>query len=98
MFGRNELVGYGFVHVPSAPGMHELECSTWRPMSASAADEVSAFFVGGNPQLKSKDMISTNIDRYKLQTRSSGKVTMQISVILKGFSKVGFEFGGGAAK
>ena len=72
MFGRNEMVGYGFVHVPSEPGIHEVECSCWRPLSSSWYDEVQAFFVGGNPQLKSTDMIATNIDRYKLRTRSSG--------------------------
>jgi B9 domain-containing protein 2 len=92
MFGRNELVGYGFVHVPSAPGCHELECSCWRPMSASWSDEVQAFFVGGNPQLKTTDMIANNVDRYKLQTRSSGRVSFRISVMLKGFSKHGFQF------
>lgn len=63
IFGRNELVGYGFVHVPCAPGTHDLECSCWRPMSSSWNDEVNAFFVGGNPQLKAVDMISSNIDR-----------------------------------
>ncbi len=46
--GRNELVGYGFVHVPSAPGVHEVQCSCWRPVSPEWNDEVQAFFVGGN--------------------------------------------------
>ena len=181
MFGRNEMVGYGFVHVPSEPGTHEIECACWRPLSSSWYDEVQvsaflqqpaarrqghllprllppaaaaaasvataaaaagrycptgscptgpaaqataalfgcqtmplvpclragagaapcepagprgaltvlprgvqAFFVGGNPQLKSADMIATNIDRYKLRTRSSGTVRFQLSVLLKG--------------
>ena len=88
-YGRNELVGYGFVHVPSAPGVHEVQCSCWRPMSREWAHEVEAFFVGGNPQLKSEDMIANNIDRYKLRTRSSGCVTFKLQVMLKGFSKYG---------
>lgn len=88
-YGRNELVGYGFVHVPSAPGVHEVQCSCWRPMSREWAHEVEAFFVGGNPQLKSEDMIANNLDRYKLRTRSSGSVTFKLQVMLKGFSKYG---------
>ena len=91
-YGRNELVGYGFVHVPSAPGVHEVQCSCWRPMSREWAHEVEAFFVGGNPQLKSEDMIANNLDRYKLRTRSSGSVTFKLQVMLKGFSKYGFQF------
>ena len=29
--GRNDVVGYGFCHVPTAPGMYELDCPTWLP-------------------------------------------------------------------
>jgi len=97
-YGRDELVGYGFVHVPSAPGIHEVQCSCWRPMSPEWNHEVQAFFVGGNPQLKSTDLIAENIDRYKLRTRSSGRVNFKLQVMLKGFSKYGFQFsaeGGG---
>ena len=90
--GRNELVGYGFVHVPSAPGVHEVQCSCWRPVSPEWNDEVQAFFVGGNPQLKSDDLISKHNDRYKLRTRSSGTVSFKLNVMLKGFSKYGFQF------
>lgn len=23
--------GYGFCHVPTVPGLHEMECVTWKP-------------------------------------------------------------------
>ena len=61
-------------------------------MSPKWDDEVQAFFVGGNPLLKSEDLIATNIDRYKLRTRSSGRVSFKLQVMLKGFSKYGFQF------
>ena len=28
---RNELVGYGFSHLPSSPGLHNIKILTWRP-------------------------------------------------------------------
>ncbi len=31
VFPRNELVGYGFGHIPSTPGLHNLEIPTWQP-------------------------------------------------------------------
>lgn len=31
-FGRSEIYGYGFCHVPTAPGCHSFECVTWRPV------------------------------------------------------------------
>ncbi len=33
-YGRDDLYGYGFVHVPTAPGAHEVECLTWRPVGS----------------------------------------------------------------
>ena len=30
-YGRSELYGYGFCHVPTSPGEHRIECVTWRP-------------------------------------------------------------------
>lgn len=31
-FGRSEIYGYGFCHVPTSPGMHRVEVVTWRPV------------------------------------------------------------------
>ena len=97
MFGHTEMVGYGFVHLPSAPRIHRVECACWRPLSSSWYDEVQAFFVSGNPQLKSLDMIATNIDWYKLRTWTSGTVRLQLSVLLKGFKPYNFIFKGATA-
>lgn len=31
MHGRNDICGYGFCHIPTSPGMFELDCPTWMP-------------------------------------------------------------------
>lgn len=31
-FGRNQLRGYGFVHLPSGAGSFDVEVPTWRPV------------------------------------------------------------------
>ena len=83
----------GSVHGSCCPVLiREVQCSCWRPVSPEWNDEVQAFFVGGNPQLKSDDLISKHNDRYKLRTRSSGTVSFKLNVMLKGFSKYGFQF------
>ena len=33
--------GYGFCHVPTSPGLHELTCVTWRP-TGSFFDQISS--------------------------------------------------------
>lgn len=41
MFGRNSLCGYGFCHVPTSPGHHDLTCITWRP-TGSYLDQITS--------------------------------------------------------
>lgn len=58
-FGRNELYGYGFTNIPTTPGSHTIEISTWRP-TGTFSDQLwgiytfylSAYFLGATPQLK----------------------------------------------
>lgn len=50
-FGRNELYGYGFVHIPTSPGTHDIQCPTWKP-AGSWTEQVTQYFVGGGPQLR----------------------------------------------
>ena len=55
-FGRNELYGYGHCHIPTSPGMHKIDCATWRP-SGTLREQIMQTFVGGSPQLKTPDLI-----------------------------------------
>ncbi|XP_029427651.1 B9 domain-containing protein 2 isoform X1 [Rhinatrema bivittatum] len=89
-FGRNELYGYGFCHVPSGPGLHQLECVTWRPQG-SWQEQLSQLFVGGGLQLKNSDLIYSGADRYRLQTTAMGKVHLQLGVLLRHFDRYGVE-------
>uniref|UniRef100_A0A7S3R578 B9 domain-containing protein 2 n=1 Tax=Dunaliella tertiolecta TaxID=3047 RepID=A0A7S3R578_DUNTE len=82
--GRNDVCGYGFCHVPTAPGMHELDCVTWIP-EGTVGERLRAFFVGGNPRLKLEEIVHTPGDRFRLQTQTSGIVHLQLGVIMKDF-------------
>ena len=89
-FGRNELYGYGFCHLPTSPGFHEIECPTWRP-SGTMREQISQMFVGGGPQLRNPDLIYSGADRYHLRTLTMGKVHLQLGVVLRNFDKYGIE-------
>ena len=128
-FGRNELAGYGVCMVPTTPGLHRLECATWRPSGtlreqlSSAPRELRtppriahwlrelrarhggrqncalahshtpsarpAFFLGGVPVLKHKELVASPVDRFRLQTEPSGVVQINIGVVVKDFKKYG---------
>lgn len=89
-FGRCQLYGYGYIHVPSSPGQHRLQCVTWRPLG-SWQDQLSEMFVGGGPQLRSPDLIYSGADRYRLHTVGMGTVELELCIILRHFDRYGVE-------
>ena len=79
--GRLEVEGYGFVHIPSAPGLHELSVPLWRPLG-TPAQELSAYFVGGAVALHTTSVLfSAASERYRLVTAPSGTVHLRLEVL-----------------
>ncbi len=89
-FGRNELYGYGFCHIPTSPGQHEITCPIWRP-AGSFREQISQLFLGGSAQLRNPDLIYSGADRYHLRTQAMGNIHLQLGVILRNFDKYGIE-------
>ena len=73
-------------HVPTAAGEHEVEVATWCP-EGTAAERLSAFFVGGRPRLKFEEVIHQPGDRFRLQTKAAGVVRLRLGVCVKDFDK-----------
>ena len=88
MFGRNELYGYGFAHIPTVAGTHDVEVSCWRPVG-SKLDQIWGYFLNATPQLRNLDIIQTANDRYQLITESTGKVMIQVAVVTRNFHNHG---------
>jgi B9 domain-containing protein 2 len=84
--GAKDLAGYGFCHVPTSPGMHEVEVATWVP-EGSGIEKLTAFFVGGRPRLKFEEVIHSPGDRFRLQTRAAGVIKLQLGVCVRDFAK-----------
>ena len=86
--GQQELAGYGFGHLPTVPGCHEMEVATWRPLGQTN-EEINSFFLGGSDRLKrdSFEAIFSKawVQRCHLQTVSSGTIMLSISTVLKHF-------------
>ncbi|CAF3883454.1 unnamed protein product [Rotaria sp. Silwood2] len=91
MYGRNELYSYGFCHVPISPGLHEIDCVTWRP-KGTLLEELKTEFIGGSSQLKNPDLVSSSAELYKLRTVSMGKIHLRLHIIVRNFDKYGVEF------
>lgn len=90
-FGRQEIYGYGFCHLPTSPGHHVLRCPTWQPVG-SFREQLLQTLVGGGLQLRDPNIIYSGLDRYRLQTVARGVIHLDLSVILRNFEKFGVEF------
>ena len=49
----------------------------------------AAFFLGGVPTLKHKEVIASPVDRFRLQTEPTGEVHVRVGVITKDFMRYG---------
>jgi len=85
--GCSHVAGYGFCHLPVTPGSSELTVCCWRP-TGSVRDEISAYFLGNTSRLTSYDIISAKAawaNRCRLVTIPTGKVILNLNVILRNF-------------
>jgi B9 domain-containing protein 2 len=81
-----DLAGYGFCHVPTSAGMHEVEVVTWCP-EGTVMEKLTSFFVGGRPRLKFEEVIHAPGDRFRLQTKAGGVIKLHLGVCVKDFEK-----------
>ena len=69
-------------------GYHELEISTWRPLG-TLKEEIAAQFLGSTPHLRDIGLLFKRAwsDRCRLTTAPSGKIQVNLDVVLKNFRK-----------
>ena len=87
-YGRTNLVGYGFSHLPTNPGAFEFTVPCWRP-TGSLPEEISSFFLGTNPQLTNEEALFSKAweNRCRLVTVPAGKVFVQMNVVHRFFKE-----------
>lgn len=85
-------MGYCVAHIPTRPGTHKLAVNTWKLTTNSFLDNLRDKFHGGGLSVANSDLIySTSGDRYRISTKTSGVVHIELMVILQNFSKYGIE-------
>lgn len=101
------MVGYGFTHIPSSPGLHSIEVRDNYDVrmsclkicyqvvtwrpSGSLGDTISQHFLGGGHALKNTDLVTSGGERYRLTTRAAGTIQAQIHLVLRNFDRFGIE-------
>ena len=85
-YGRSILAGYGFAHLPTEAGCHDLDIHCFRPCG-TFAEELESFFLGRTSKLEDDDLVFARAweARSNLVTSSSGIVRLSLTVILRFF-------------
>lgn len=88
-YGRSMLAGYGFTHLPTNPGEHELEIHCWKPTNGTIREKLEELFLGKTPsRLLDEAVIFGKAweNRSRLTTVSSGKIKLNVTVVLRFFN------------
>ena len=78
--GRNKVAGYTVVNIPFQNGTYMLDGYCWRPKPM-----YSEKILGCHPELEFKDILLASQSRYGMPTETTGRIQVQVSVILTGF-------------
>ena len=88
--GRDQVCGYGTVHVPTQPGTHTRYINLFRPVSSSLISQVLGFFNGKNAEYVSPtELLSKNDGREVTRVQSGGTVKIQFHVTMKNMDSFG---------
>jgi B9 domain-containing protein 2 len=87
-YGRTNMAGYGFCHLPTNAGNYEIGVPCWRP-TGSIPEEIQSFFLGANTQLTDESVLYSKAweNRCRLVTVPSGKVWINVSVVHRFFAQ-----------
>lgn len=89
--GKCNISAYGFMNVPTTPGLHQFECSTWRPVGDFRRRFID-YVTGYRMHLVDpSDIISQGMNRQVIQSISMGIIKLELNVVLKGFEKYGVD-------
>ena len=80
-----DLYSYGVMTLPSAPGFHEINFSTWS-IHGNLDRELLGFFLDSKPIMSTLEPISKNTKkRMSLITKPGPVVSVEVEVIFKNF-------------
>lgn len=89
--GKCNISAYGFMSVPTRPGLHELTCCTWRPVG-DFRRRIIDYLTGYRMHLVDpSDVIGNGLNRHVIQSVSMGIIRARLTVVLRGFEEYGVD-------
>ncbi|XP_065899497.1 B9 domain-containing protein 1-like [Dysidea avara] len=93
IFGRDEVRGYGAIHLPISPGEHILDVDMFVPEPSSQLQKLASWLIGPRPEFVDPSFVAQGEGRQITRVRSQGKVKVKVNVVTKDMWKHGFRNG-----
>jgi B9 domain-containing protein 1 len=88
--GRDQICGYGTVHVPTQPGTHTRYINLFKPVSSSLIASVLGWIYGKNAEyISPSELLSKNEGRDVTRVQSGGTVKVVFHVTMKNMEDFG---------
>lgn len=89
--GREQILGYGVVHVPTQPGRHERTVHIFSPVTSSVMASILGFLDGKKAELKNAPKVIASGDGREItRTKSEGTIKIVFQVTLRDMDKFGY--------
>lgn len=91
-FHRHELESYGFLFVPTASGIFDLDVATVAPEAPKRLERLSEYLIGATSKLSEPSTILRGGNRAGLGTRTCGVVHVELQLLHRGFERGNIQF------
>eukprot|EP00731_Ephydatia_muelleri_P029047 Em0020g691a len=91
--GRDEVRGYGAVHIPITPGRHIVEVPMFVPEPSSQFQKLLGWMIGTRPEFMDPKFVAQGQGREITRVRSQGHVSLNVNVVTKDLWKQGYRNG-----
>lgn len=93
ILGRDEVRGYGAVHLPITPGRYTLKVPMFVPEPSSQIHRIISWLFGRRPEFVDPRFVAQTDGREITRVRSQGHMTVSLSVMTKDLWKQGYRNG-----
>lgn len=91
VFGNDVVRGYGAVHLPIAPGRHEITIPMFVPESSSRLQQFLSWLRGRRPEYTDPKVVARGEGREVTRVRSQGYIHVVFNIVTKDLRKLGYE-------
>jgi len=95
--GRDVVIGYGSLLIPTCPGQYERLVHMYAPVSSSLMQQFIAWIGGTPPEFFDTAFVAQSTGRDVTRVQARGTVRVTLNVLPRGMGSFGYAYGGAAS-